>query len=117
LQSRLSNLYQLAEKQNPKGVMQLSMAINVAREFLRHESPAGKAVGTARRSPLQGYVSAIEHMAAQDVGCKVARRFAVHVADAIDPSLIPAGLFWSKRWPALRKLMSPAYAAQFHEPV
>jgi hypothetical protein len=118
LQSRLSNLYQLAEKQNPKGVMQLSMAINVVREFLRRESPsAGKAVGTARRSPLQGYVSAIEHMAVQDAGRKVARRFAVHVADAIDPSLIPAGLFWTKRWPALRKLMSPAYGARFDEPV
>lgn len=117
LQSRLSNLYQLAEKQNPKGVMQLSLAIDVVREFLRHESSAGSAVGTSRRNPLHGYVSAIEHMAVQDAGRKVARRFDLRVADAIDPSLIPPGLFWTKRWPALRKLMSTAYAAQFHEPV
>ncbi len=116
LQSRLSNLYQLAEKQNPKGVMQLSMAIDAVREFLRHESSAGKVVGTAHRSPLQGYVSAIERMAVQDAGRKVARRFFLHVADAIDPSLIPAGLFWTKRWPALRKLMSPAYALNFNPP-
>jgi hypothetical protein len=116
LQSRLTNLYQLAEKQNPKGVMQLSMAIDAVREFLRHESVAAPLVGTARRSPLQGYVSAIERMAVQDAGRKVARRFDLHVADAIDPSLIPAGLFWTKRWPALRKLMSPGYASHFDPP-
>lgn len=116
LQSCLSNLHQLSDKQNPKGVMQLSIAIDVAQEFLRHQSVALGAGRTARRGPLQAYVSAIGHMAVQDAGRKVARRFGLHVADAIDPSLIRAGPFWTKRWPALRKLMSPAYAARFQAP-
>ena len=117
LQSRLSNLYQLAEKQNPKGVMQLAMAIDMAREFLRHEASRLTPARIGRRGPLQGYVSAIERMATDDAGRKVASRFGLHVADAIDPQLIPAGAFWTKRWPALRKLMSADYAVRFEAPL
>jgi hypothetical protein len=117
LQSRLANLHKLRDKQNDKGRMQLALAIDVAREFLRNAAREAQAVETAAgRSPIQDYVSAIEKMAIDDAGRKVAARHALYVADAIDPDLIPAGPFWTKRWPDLKKLMSARYAEAFHPP-
>lgn len=118
LSSRLANLHQLQDKQNDKGKMQLALAIEVARAFLQGEArlatPADTAIG---RSAIQSFVSAIERMAVEDAGRKVAKRYELHVADAIDPHLIPAGPFWTRRWPALSKLMSPGYRSTIHPPL
>lgn len=116
LRSRLANLHQLAEKQNAKGVMQLALGIDVARQFLRDEARAMPRHPTSARSPLQPFVSEIERLALDDSGRTAARRFGLHVADAIDPSLIPAGPFWERKWPTLASLMSPQYAASFSTP-
>lgn len=116
LRSRAANLYQLVEKQNPKGVMQLALAIDVARQFLRDQA-RGLAQRTPARSPLQPFVSEVERLALDDAGRKVAKRFGLHVADAIDASLIPAGPFWQRKWPQLSLLMSRQYAALFSPPV
>jgi hypothetical protein len=117
LHSRLANLHKLRDKQNDKGKMQLALAIEVGRSFLvyaaQHARPAETAAG---RSPIQDYVSAIERMATDDAGRKVAARYKLHVADAIDPNLIPAGPFWTKRWPGLKKLMSPEYGDSIRPP-
>lgn len=117
LHSRLANLYTLKDKQNEKGAMQLAMAINVAREFLRAVASEATPAANARgRSPIQRYVTEIERLAVEDAGKKVAARWRLHVADAIDPSLIPAGPFWNKKWPDLQTLMSPDYTKQFAAP-
>lgn len=117
LTSRLANLYRLTEKQTDKGAEQLRLSIDVARAYLREEAarhdPEATRLG---RSPVQSLVSEIEKLAIDDAGRKVAVRWGVHVADAIDPMLVPAGPFWERKWPTLRDLMSPDYAAAVKPP-
>jgi hypothetical protein len=117
LRSRLMNLYELKEKQDEKGQMQLRLAIDVAREFLRVEAASFSIEETrAGRSPLQVFFKEITKLARDDAGRKVAQRYGIHVADAIDPSLIPAGPFWDRQWPQLAGLMSPSYRTLFVPP-
>ena len=117
LRSRLVNFHKIPAKKNEAGSMQLRLAIEVAREHLRATAARSPASGLASgRSALQPMVSAIEKLALDDAGRKAARNFGIHVADAIDPSLIPAGPFWDKKWPTLKPLMSDAYGSRFDPP-
>ncbi|MGJ7556710.1 hypothetical protein ACSFBI_22175 [Variovorax sp. RB3P1] len=117
LRSRLINLHRLKEKQNDKGEMQLRLAIDVAREFLREEAAKHDVENIGNgRSPLQPLFKEIALLASDDAGQKVTKRHGIHVADALDPSLIPAGPFWERQWPRLATLMSPAYRARFVPP-
>lgn len=117
LASRIQNLYQVPEKQNEKGVSQLRLAIDVTREFLRAESRReAQAQGSEVRSPIQGLISEIEKLALRGPGRKIAARYGVNIADAIDPSLVSSRQFWEVKWPILQLAMTPNYAASFAPP-
>jgi hypothetical protein len=120
LHSRLQNLYLINEKQDDKGVHQLALAVQMSAAYLRQDAiehlenmPSGRAFPQAVLKSILRNIRAIEHMALSDAGRKVAKRYGVHVADAIDPSLVPAhSLFWTKKLPQLAPLMSPGRAAE-----
>lgn len=108
LYSRLVNLYKLPVKQTTKGEHQLRLGIDVAREFLRERAARGNV-----RSEVLPTIKLLTRWARDDAGTKVAERFGVHVADAIDPQLVPAGSrFWIRFWPHVKELMSNTYVEQ-----
>jgi hypothetical protein len=109
LKSRLDNLYRLREKRGAMGEAQLHAAIGVVqalfRDSKRHGSPNSK------RSVALIYASFVERIARGDAGRKVAERFGIHVADAIEPSEIETPSFHTKKLPRLLTLMSNARRA------
>ena len=59
------------------------------------------------------HLARIEALALSDAGRKVAKRYGVHVADAIEPSPVAhIKAFVSKKLPRLLKLMSDARRAE-----
>lgn len=102
LKSRVDNLHRLAEKQNDVGCAQLEAAISVARRFV--ESCAK----TANVREMLRYVGFIERLARSDAGRKVARRFGLHVADAIEPNAVASRPFRERELPKILTLMSAA---------
>lgn len=108
LQGRLENVHGLPAKQDEHGMAQLNVAIEVARAFLADiASQEAADKGEPARPVALGHITRIERLALSDAGRKVAKRHAIHVADAIDP--IPVKhikLFMSKKLPQLLKLMS-----------
>ncbi len=118
LQGRLENLYSLKDKQDEHGVAQLALAITMARAFMTEEATRGHGdghsdgaggKGSRRRPVVLLHVARVSAMARSDAGRKVARRFKVHVADAIAAQAL-AGLpaFTAKELPLLAPLMSKA---------
>lgn len=107
LKSRVDNLYGLPEKQNALGKAQLQAGILVARAFQREAAKRENVPGVRRPATLR-YAAFIERVATDDAGRKVARRFGVHVADAIEPAAVPSRAFREETLPRLARLMSDA---------
>ncbi|HVH43666.1 MAG TPA: hypothetical protein VM925_15025, partial [Labilithrix sp.] len=105
LKSRVDNLHGLTEKQNELGKAQLGAAIEVARAFQRDAVHAEKAAPTRRPASLR-YVAFIEQVALGAAGKKVAARYGIHVADAIEAGAVPNRDFREKKLPRLARFMS-----------
>jgi hypothetical protein len=114
LQGRLENVHGLPVKQDEHGVAQLRLAVEMARKFVSDiGSQEATVTGKAARPVALRHLARIEGLALSDAGRKVAKRYGVHVADAIDPSPVThIKAFVSKKLPRLLKLMSEARRAQ-----
>ena len=114
LQGRLENVHGLPVKQDEHGVAQLRLAVEMARKFVSDiGSQEASVAGKAARPVALRHLARIEGLALSDAGRKVANRYGVHVADAIDPSpVLHIKAFVSKKLPRLLKLMSDARRAQ-----
>ena len=88
LASRLHNLYGLDNKQNELGALQLKSAISVVRAA--HREVAASDTDTSGRPKLLGWAKSLEKMAKNDAGRKVANRYGIHVADAIEAGVCRA---------------------------
>ncbi len=108
LQGRLENVYGIPEKQDEHGIAQLQLAIAMVREFLRDiGSQETKRAGKPDRPVTLRHVRRIESLALSDAGRKVAKRYDIHIADAIDPtSLLHLKALVTRKLPQLLKLMS-----------
>lgn len=114
LQGRVENVYGLVEKQDEHGIAQLQLAIGMVRVFLRDiaSQEAGPREIVTRPVTLR-HLRRIETLARSDAGRKVAKRYNVHVADAIDPvPLLHIESFAAKKLPQLLRLMSSERQAQ-----
>jgi hypothetical protein len=114
LQGRLENVYGISAKQDEHGVAQLRLAIDIARTFMDDiASQETTGPDDSTRPVVLRHLARLETLALSDAGRKVAKRFGVHVADAIDPR--PVGhikSFVGKKLPQLLKLMSAARRAE-----
>jgi hypothetical protein len=95
-------------------VAQLRLAIEMVQEFVGDIASQESAVADKASRPIVlRHLARIEALSLSDAGRKVAKRYGVHVADAIDPA--PVGHikpFVSKKLPQLLKLMSAARRAE-----
>jgi hypothetical protein len=114
LQGRLENVHGLPAKQDEHGVAQLRLAIEMVQKFVGDiASQESTGADKAGRPVVLRHLARIEALSLSDAGRKVAKRYGVHVADAIDPA--PVGHikpFVSKKLPQLLKLMSAARRAE-----
>ena len=110
LASRLINLHKLPEKQNPLGVTQLRVAIEVAHAFLKDQAT----LGTNMRPFMHAIISLIKSDAAK----KVAQRWGIYVGDALLPLACDLNdIFIELHLPTLLQSMSPEYRLVFQKAV
>jgi hypothetical protein len=110
LQGRLENVHGLAAKQDEHGVAQLRLGIEIVQKFVADvASQEATSAGGSRRPVALRHLARIEALALSDAGRKVAQRYDVYVADAVDPAPVAhIEPFVRKKLPQLLKLMSAA---------
>jgi hypothetical protein len=110
LQGRFENVHGLADKRDEHGLAQLTLAIAMTRKFVLSEASGEP---PKRRPTTLKHIERIERMATSDAGHKVARRFGLYVADAIEPAAVKnLRGFTNTRLPQLLLLMSDQRIAE-----
>ncbi len=113
LQGRLENVYGLADKQDEHGLAQLVLAIDMSRNFVNDIASRETSGPSTHRPVALAHLARIEALALSDAGRKVAKRYGVHVADAIDPAPVKNVVsFMRRKFPQLLQLMSPHRRAE-----
>jgi hypothetical protein len=111
LQGRLENVHGLKEKRDEHGIEQFRLAISMVRAFVLEQGDAELA--DQERPIVLKHLHRIERMALSDAGRKVAKRFGVHVADAVEfPALLSHKDFITKKLPQIIGLMSTLRIAE-----
>jgi len=94
------------QKRTELGKAQLASAIDVARAFQREAADTYDV--SPRRPVTLRYASFSERLAFGSAGKKVAVRYGLHVAEAIEPGAISSHEFREKKLAKLAPLMSDA---------
>lgn len=110
LQSKVANLHKIPEKQNDMGIWQAQLSILCVREYLRRAR--ARMPVRSDRDPMLKLIARIGDIALGSAGRGVLRKFDVHPADAIDPSVVTSKPFLEKRLPQFLPLMSSEWRAR-----
>jgi hypothetical protein len=114
LQGRLENVHGLREKQDEHGLEQLRLAVSMVRAFLL-DPPDSAPASQDQRITLK-HVQRIERMALSDAGRKLAKRYGVRVADALEfPGLLDHEDFVTEKLPQLMRLMSESRVQELRD--
>jgi hypothetical protein len=103
-ESRIKNLGQLRDKQNPEGIEQARLGVQVAARYIRELAESGKEGQTHARKVIEHLVK----IAKSSAGRRVAREFGVQLSAAIPAYVITSKRFHEIRWPQIAKELQTA---------
>jgi hypothetical protein len=95
----------------------LSHPLTTRSQTVYSKHPGSWVLTSNTSTPVLRHLARIERLTLADAGRKVAKRYKIHIADAIDPAPVKhIRRFMTKKFPQLLKLMSPQRRAEASQP-